>query len=192
MVEASRNAWKERNLIMRIIGLVGSLRTGSYNQSLFNAFVQNAPEGVEIVQAQIDALPFYNEDFEEPYPSAAAELKSLLATADAFLIVTPEYNRGVPGILKNAIDWMSRPKGPSPFSQKPVLVVGASDGNIGTAVAQASLKGSLLHLNARVLGRPEFYLGMAQDKFDQQGKLIDLKTKEFIVSALQTLVEAAA
>ncbi len=192
MVEASRNAWKERNLIMRIIGLVGSLRTGSYNQSLFNAFVQNAPEGVEIVQAQIDALPFYNEDFEEPYPSAAAELKSLLATADAFLIVTPEYNRGVPGILKNAIDWMSRPKGPSPFSQKPVLVVGASDGNIGTAFAQASLKGSLLHLNARVLGRPEFYLGMAQDKFDQQGKLIDLKTKEFIVSALQTLVEAAA
>ena len=121
MVEASRNAWKERNLIMRIIGLVGSLRTGSYNQSLFNAFVQNAPEGVEIVQAQIDALPFYNEDFEEPYPSAAAELKSLLATADAFLIVTPEYNRGVPGILKNAIDWMSRPKGPSPFSQKPEL-----------------------------------------------------------------------
>ena len=192
MVEASRNAWKERNLIMRIIGLVGSLRTGSYNQSLFNAFVQNAPEGVEIVQAQIDALPFYNEDFEEPYPSAAAELKSLLATADAFLIVTPEYNRGVPGILKNAIDWMSRPKGPSPFSQKPVLVVGASDGNMGTAFAQASLKGSLLHLNARVLGRPEFYLGMAQDKFDQQGKLIDLKTKEFIVSALQTLVEAAA
>ena len=192
MVEASRNAWKERNLIMRIIGLVGSLRTGSYNQSLFNAFVQNAPEGVEIVQAQIDALPFYNEDFEEPYPSAAAELKSLLATADAFLIVTPEYNRGVPGILKNAIDWMSRPKGPSPFSQKPVLVVGASDGNIGTAFAQASLKGSLLHLNARVLGRPEFYLGMAQDKFDQQGKLIDLKTKEFIVSALQTLVDAAA
>ena len=192
MVEASRNAWKERNLIMRIIGLVGSLRTGSYNQSLFNAFVQNAPEGVEIVQAQIDALPFYNEDFEEPYPSAAAELKSLLATADAFLIVTPEYNRGVPGILKNAIDWMSRPKGPSPFSQKPVLVVGASDGNIGTAFAQASLKGSLLHLNARVLGRPEFYLGMAQDKFDQQGKLIDLKTKEFIVSALQTLVEVAA
>lgn len=177
---------------MRIIGLVGSLRKGSYNQSLFNAFVQNVPEGIEIMQAQISDLPFYNADFEEPYPESAAALKSFLATADAFLIVTPEYNRGVPGILKNAIDWMSRPKGPSPFLQKPVLVVGASDGNIGTAVAQASLKGTLLHLNAHVLGRPEFYLGMAQDKFDAKGKLIDLKTKEFIVSALDTLIQSVS
>ncbi len=172
---------------MRIIGIVGSLRTGSFNQSLFNAFAGNAPQGMEIIQASIADLPFYNADFEEPYPASAAELKAFLATADAFLIVSPEYNRGVPGILKNAIDWMSRPKGPSPFSQKPVLVVGASDGNIGTAVAQASLKGTLLHLNAHVLGRPEFYLGMAQEKFDAQGKLIDLRTKEFIVAALETL-----
>lgn len=142
---------------------------------------------MELIQASIASLPFFNADYEDPYPQAAQELKSFLTTADAFIIATPEYNRGVPGILKNAIDWMSRPKGPSPFSQKPVLVIGASDGNIGTAVAQASLKGSLLHLNAHVLGRPEFYLGMAQEKFDTEGKLIDLKTKEFIVSALQTL-----
>lgn len=176
--------------MIRIIGIVGSLRKGSYNQSLFNAFVQNAPDGVEILQADISQLPFFNEDFEDPYPAVALELKTFLATADAFLIVTPEYNRGVPGILKNDIDWMSRPKNPSPFTNKPVLVVGASDGNIGTAVAQASLKNTFLHLNAHVLGRPEFYLGMAQNKFDAEGKLIDLKTKEFIVSTLHTLVES--
>lgn len=176
---------------MRIIGIVGSLRKKSFNQSLFNAFANNAPEGVEVLQAPIAELPFYNEDFEDPYPKAAAELKALLATADAFLIVTPEYNRGVPGILKNAIDWMSRPEGvPSPFSLKPVLVIGASDGNIGTAVAQASLKGTFLHLNAHVLGRPEFYLGTAQDKFDTEGKLIDLKTQERIVSAISILAQA--
>lgn len=174
--------------MIKIIGIVGSVRSGSYNQSLFNAFAAAVPIDVEIVQARIDALPFYNADIEEPYPAEALELKQILNTADGFLIVTPEYNRGVPGILKNAIDWMSRPKGPSPFSGKPVLVAGASDGNIGTAVAQASLKGSLLHLNAHVLGRPEFFLGMAQDKFDAEGNLIDPKTQEFIISALKTLV----
>jgi chromate reductase, NAD(P)H dehydrogenase (quinone) len=173
----------------RVIAIVGSLRQASYNQALFNAFVQNKPEDMELVQAKIDELPFFNEDFEDPYPKAAADLKAFLATADAFLIITPEYNRGVPGILKNAIDWMSRPSGPSPFSKKPILVAGASDGNIGTAVAQASLKHSLLHLNAHVLGRPEFYVSRAQDKFDTEGKLIDLKTKEAIVSALATLSE---
>jgi chromate reductase, NAD(P)H dehydrogenase (quinone) len=173
----------------RVIGIVGSLRKASYNQALFNAFVQNAPEELELIQANIDGLPFYNEDFEAPYPEAASELKAFLATADAFLIVTPEYNRGVPGILKNAIDWMSRPAGSSPFSKKPILVAGASDGNIGTAVAQASLKHTLLHLNAHVLGRPEFYVSRAQDKFDAEGKLLDLKTKEAIVSAWGTLSE---
>jgi len=173
--------------MIRVIGMVGSLRRLSYNQALFNAFAHNIPEGIELLQADISSLPFFNEDFEDPYPSEAQELKDLLSTADAFIIATPEYNRGVPGILKNAIDWMSRPTGPSPFSLKPVLVIGASDGNIGTAVAQASLKGTLLHLNAHVLGRPEFYVSRAQDKFDQEGKLHDLKTKEAIVSAWEVL-----
>jgi chromate reductase, NAD(P)H dehydrogenase (quinone) len=174
---------------MKIIGLVGSTRVGSYNQSLMQAFIARMPAGVELTIADISQLPFFSEDIEDPYPAAAAQLKAELMTADAFIIATPEYNRGVPGILKNAIDWMSRPKNPSPFFLKPVLVVGASDGNIGTAVAQASLKGSLLHLNAHVLGRPEFYLGMAQDKFDANGNLIDGKTGEFITSAIQTLIQ---
>jgi chromate reductase len=177
---------------MKVIGIVGSLRKGSYNAALMDAFIKRAPKDVSFELADISALPFYNADEEEPYPQSAQKLKEHLFTADAFIIATPEYNRGVPGILKNAIDWMSRPKGPSPFSAKPVLVIGASDGNIGTAVAQSSLKVTLLHLNAHILGRPEFFLGMAQDKFDDNGNLIDEKTGTFIAAALTTLQEAAA
>lgn len=170
-----------------IVGIVGSLRTHSYNQALMNAFIEAAPHNVKIQLADISVLPFYNADIEDPYPKSAQMLKDLLATADAFIIATPEYNRGVPAILKNAIDWMSRPSG-SPFKGKPVLVVGASNGNIGTAVAQASLKNTLLHLDAHVLGKPEFYLGMAQDKFDENDKLTDEKTNEFIKKALEDLL----
>jgi chromate reductase len=177
---------------MKIIGIVGSSRKGSFNRALMDAFIKRVPKDIEIEIADIDSIPFYNADEEDPYPLSAQALKDHLWTADAFIIATPEYNRGVPGVLKNAIDWMSRPKGPSPFSFKPVLVVGASDGNIGTAVAQSSLKITLLHLNAQVLGKPEFFLGMAQDKFDGNGNLIDEKTGAFITSALMTLQEAYA
>lgn len=177
---------------MKVIGIVGSSRKGSFNSALMDAFVKRAPKDIEMEIADITALPFYNADDEDPYPQSAQELKDHLLTADAFIIATPEYNRGVPGILKNAIDWMSRPKGPSPFSAKPVLVVGASDGNIGTAVAQSSLKVTLLHLNAHVLGKPEFFLGMAQNKFDENGNLVDEKTGSFIISALTTLQETVA
>lgn len=173
---------------MKIIGIVGSLRKASYNRALINVFIAHAPEGVEIELANIRELPFFNEDSESPYPAEAQKLKDHLFTADGFIIATPEYNRGVPGILKNAIDWMSRPKGPSPFKQKPVLVVGASDGNIGTAVAQASLKNTLLHLDAIIPGRPEFYVSRAQDKFDHHGVLTDETTREHVINAWTTLI----
>ena len=173
---------------MKVIGISGSLRKASYNTALLNVFLMNAPEAVEVETASIDALPFYNEDIEAPYPSAAQALKTQLQEADGFIIATPEYNRGVPGILKNAIDWMSRPAGTSPFKQKPVLVVGASDGNIGTAVAQASLKHTLLHLDAIIPGKPEFYVSRAQDKFNGSGELIDEKTLEHVQSAWQVLL----
>lgn len=174
---------------MKIIGIVGSLREHSYNRALMNAFASCVPENITLEIANISELPFFNEDLENPYPKSAQTLKDHLLTADAFIIATPEYNRGTPGILKNALDWMSRPKNPSPFYRKPVLVVGASDGNIGTAVAQASLKNTLLHLDAYVLGKPEFFLGRAQDKVDAAGVIIDEKTLEFVKSALDTLIE---
>lgn len=180
---------------MKVIGISGSLRKASYNSALLNAFLENAPAAIDVEFASIEALPFYNEDIESPYPSAAESLKQQLLTADGFIIATPEYNRGVPGILKNMIDWMSRPAGTSPFKQKPVLVIGASDGSIGTAVAQASLKHTLLHLDAIVPGRPEFYVGRAQDKFSEHGELTDQKTREHIQSAwlvLQQLHEKSA
>jgi len=180
---------------MKVIGISGSLRKASYNTALLHVFLKNAPTAIEVEFASIDALPFYNEDIEAPYPSAAQELKSQLLDADGFIIATPEYNRGVPGILKNMIDWMSRPAGTSPFKQKPVLVIGASDGNIGTAVAQASLKHTLLHLDAIIPGRPEFYVSRAQDKFNEAGELTDEKTLEHVQSAWQVLahnLESAA
>jgi len=174
---------------LKIIGIAGSLRTGSYNRALLHAFQEQMPEDVTFTIADISALPFFNEDIEEPYPEVASQLKAELFKANAFIIATPEYNRGVPGVLKNAIDWMSRPKGPSPFTLKPVLVVGASNGNIGTAVAQASLKHTLLHLDAHVLGKPEFHLGMAQDKFDEAGVLIDEKTNDYINTSIAKLIQ---
>lgn len=174
---------------LKIMGIVGSLRKASFNRSLMNAFIENAPGDIELSIADISALPFYNEDIQDPYPASAATLKDTFAAADAFIIATPEYNRGVPGVLKNAIDWMSRPSG-SPFAGKPVLVIGASDGNIGTAVAQMGLKHTLLHLDAHVLGKPEFYVGRAQDKFNEEGKLTDQKTKEYIIAALEKLISA--
>lgn len=174
---------------MKVIGIAGSLRAGSYNRALLQAFALQTPGSVVFETADISKLPFFNEDIEEPYPEAAQKLKDHLFTADGFIIATPEYNRGVPGVLKNAIDWMSRPSGPSPFKQKPVLVVGASDGNIGTAVAQASFKNTLLHLDAIVPGKPEFYVSRAQDKFNEEGKLVDQKTVEYIDSSWDILTK---
>jgi chromate reductase len=172
---------------MKVIGIVGSLRTGSYNVALMRAFMDAAPASIEMELADISSLPFYNEDIEEPYPEAARILKEHLQTADGFIIATPEYNRGMPGILKNAIDWMSRPSGTSPFKQKPVLVVGASNGALGTVVAQGGLKQTLLHLDAIIPGRPEFYVSRAQDMFDASGVLIDIKTKEHIQKGWEVL-----
>lgn len=181
--------WHNACMSTHIVGIVGSLRRASYNRSLMHAFIDAVPEDVAIEIAEIDALPLFNQDIEDPYPVAAASLKKKITAADAVLIVSPEYNRGVPGVLKNAIDWMSRGEG-KPFSGKPVLVAGASDGSIGTAVMQVSLKHSLMHVGAHIVPKPEFCVSFAQDKFDAQGKLTDEKTREFIDKALQALLAA--
>jgi chromate reductase len=169
---------------MKILGIIGSLRKNSHNRSLMNAFVAQKPEGVEIELADISTLPFYNEDAESELLSGAPQtLKTQVETADVVIIATPEYNRSVPGVLKNAIDWLSRPYGKNSFSGKKVLVVGASVGPIGTAMAQYDLKKMLLHGNAEIFGQPEFFLGTAGDKFDANGVLTDENTKEHIAGA---------
>lgn len=166
-----------------ILAFSGSLRKDSYNTALVRAFKERAPEGVTIEIAEIGNLPLYDQDAEAEFPTLAMELKAKIEAADAILIATPEHNRSVPSALKNAIDWTSRPWGKNSWATKPVFVCGASIGAIGTALAQYHLKQVLNYLNVRVLGQPEFYLGMAQSKFDAAGKLTDEDTLAHIDSS---------
>ncbi|MES2225865.1 MAG: NAD(P)H-dependent oxidoreductase [Patescibacteria group bacterium] len=167
-----------------LLAISGSLREKSYNTMLAHAFKALAPEGVDITIADISTLPLFNQDLEADFPKEASDLKALISGADGILVITPEYNRGVPGVLKNAIDWTSRPYGQGAWNGKPVFVAGASVGAVGTALSQASLRQSMLFMGALVLGQPEFYLGSAQDKFAEDGTLTDESTKEHIRGAL--------
>lgn len=171
-----------------IIGIVGSLRKDSYNRALMNAFVKQAPQGTTISIVEIDNLPFYDQDLEVDFPAVAKELKNKIEAADAIILATPEHNRSISSVLKNAIDWSSRPWGQNSFAGKRVLVVGASVGPLSAALAQYDLKKVLTYLNARVLGQPEFYLGVAGDKFDAEGNLTDVNTKDHIDKAIEALV----
>ncbi len=174
---------------IKIVGIIGSLRKGSLNRMLVNAIKELAPQGMTVEIAEIGNLPLFNQDLEANFPKEAQELKDKISAADSVIIATPEYDRSVPGVLKNALDWTSRPYGQSAWPGKVVAVVGASGGAIGTAVAQSHLKQILLYLDARVLGQPEFYLGGAVGKFDKDGKLTDETTKERIAKLLDVLGE---
>lgn len=174
-----------------IVGIVGSLRKGSYNLALMNAFIKQAPEGVSIEIASIGDLPLFNEDLEvNAFPEAAQILKSKIESADAVIISTPEYNRGTSGVLKNAIDWISRPDGQNSLKGKLVLVVGASTGVRGADIAQYDLKRSLTYMNSKVIGQPEFFLGLAAEKFNEAGELIDADTAKYIDKALDALLKS--
>jgi chromate reductase len=170
-----------------IIAISGSLRKNSLNTALLRVLKSLAPDGMQIEIAEIGNLPLYNSDNESPYPTEAKVLKDKIAAADGIIIATPEYNRSIPGSLKNAIDWMSRPYGQNSFAGKPVLVMGVSPGKLGTALAQNHLKQILLHLDAGVIGQPELYLGPASEIFDEKGNIADESTKELLAKALTKL-----
>lgn len=171
-----------------IVGIVGSLRKGSYNRALMNAFIKQAPDGVSIEIAEIGDLPLFNEDLEEAFPESARTLKDKIEAVDAVIISTPEYNRGTSGVLKNAIDWISRPDGQNSFKGKPVLIIGASTGARGADIAQYDLRRSFTYMNAKVVGQPEFFLGLADKKFDTEGNLVDADTAKYIDRALAALL----
>lgn len=174
----------------KLIAISGSLRAGSYNTALLRAFAALAPEGVSVEIADIKALPLYNQDDEkEHFPEAAAALKQKIREADGILIATPEYNRSLSGVLKNALDWTSRPYGDNAWVGKPVYAMSCSSGNISGALAQYDLKKVLLYLNAHVLGQPEFFCGHAQEKFNEAGELIDEGTKQFIGTAYEAFTK---
>lgn len=176
---------------LNLIAIAGSLRKGSYNRALLETAQELAPENVDIEMIDIGNLPLFNEDLEADFPGEAQQLKQKIEKSDGILVSTPEYNRSIPGVLKNAIDWSSRPYGKNSWEKKPVYVIGASIGGIATAIAQSHLKHSLLYLDAHVLGQPEFYLGNAGGKFDENGKLTDQETRDFLKEAVETFVKFA-
>ncbi len=172
------------------IALSGSLRKDSYNTHLLHAAQELAGADVEIKIFDISPLPFFNQDMEGAFPVEAQALKDAIESSDGVIFATPEYNRSIPGVLKNAIDWASRPWGKNSFKGKKVLVLGASVGSISTALAQYHLKQIMNYLDARVLGQPEFYLGEAGAKFDAEGKLTDEQTRTHLKAALDALAQA--
>lgn len=173
---------------MKILGLSGSLRKGSFNTAALRAAAEVLPEGVTLEIAEIGDLPLYDDDIRQAgYPASVQRLRDQLAGADAILFATPEYNYSISGVLKNAIDWASRPP-EQPFNEKPVAIMGASGGILGTARAQYQLRQMLVFLNAHPINKPEVMIGQAQTKFDAQGKLTDEPTREFIRALVAALV----
>jgi chromate reductase, NAD(P)H dehydrogenase (quinone) len=173
---------------LTILGIAGSLRKGSYNRAALRAAQQLAPEGAKVEIFDLDGIPGFNQDEERNLPSQVVQLKAKIRAADAILLVTPEYNYSVPGVLKNAIDWASRPYGESAWDGKPVAVMGASPGFTGTARAQHHLRQSFVFLNMYALNQPEVMIGHAQEKFDENGHLTDEKTRQVIRNLLESLV----
>lgn len=174
---------------VRILGIAGSLRRDSYNRALLRAATELAPEGASIETFELDGIPGFNQDEEQTPPVRVVELKKLVREADAILFVTPEYNYSVPGVLKNAIDWASRPYGDSAWNGKPAAIMGASVGAIGTARAQYHLRQMMVFLNMFPVNQPEVMIGNASARFDAQGNLTDNASKEFIRQLLQNLVD---
>jgi chromate reductase len=175
-------------LKVSILGFAGSLRKGSYNKALLRAALEMIPADAELEIFDIEGIPPFNQDLENQPPEKVKEFKAKIRAADAVLIATPEYNYSIPGVLKNAIDHASRPYGDNAFDGKPVAIMGASIGILGTARAQYHLRQSLVFLNMYPLNRPEVMVSLAQEKIDQNGRVTDQKTREKIKELLQALV----
>jgi len=175
--------------VIRIAGIAGSLRRNSYNKSVLRAAAKLAPKGSSLDLLDLDGIPGFNEDLEQDFPPHAREFKVRVKAADAILIVTPEYNYSIPGLLKNAIDWASRPYGDSAWNAKPVAIMGASVGMLGTARAQYHLRQTFVFLNMFPLNQPEVMIANAAEKFDGHGNLTDAKTEQKIKELVDALVE---
>ena len=170
----------------RTIGyIVGSISSTSINRRLAKALARLAPEGMKLVEIPIADLPHYSPDHDADYPQVARDFKNAIAEVDGVIIVTPEYSRSIPGVLKNALDWAARPYGQGAFNGKPTAVIGTSGGPISTAAAQQHLKAILSHLNAPTLGQPEGYVQSTPGLFTEDGEVTNESTAAFLVGSLE-------
>ena len=173
---------------IKILGIPGSLRKASYNRAALRAAQQLAPETAKIELFELDGIPIFNQDDEGNVPAKVTQFKASIRAADAILFATPEYNYSIPGMLKNAIDWASRPYGDSAWEGKPVAVMGASGGPMGTARAQYQLRQAFVFLNMFPVNRPEVMIGGAQQSFDEQGNLTNETSRKLIRQLIENLV----
>ena len=174
---------------VRILGIAGSLRKGSFNRGALRAAAELVPSDASIEIFELDGIPGFDQDREQDPPEKVAELKRKIRDADAILFVTPEYNYSIPGVLKNAIDWASRPYGDNAWNGKPAAIMGASIGKIATARAQYHLRQMMVFLNMFPVNQPEVMIGNAGEKFDQNGNLTDEKIRGYIGGLLQSLID---
>jgi chromate reductase len=175
-------------ITFRIFGFAGSLRKDSYNKALLRAAGELLPDSVELEIFDLEGIPPFNQDLEQQPPTKVKEFKTKIKATDAILIASPEYNYSVPGVLKNAIDWASRPHGDNCFDDKPVAIMGASGGMLGSARAQYHLRQSCVFLNMHPLNRPEVIVPFAKDKIDSDGNLSDEHTRAKIKDLIESLV----
>jgi chromate reductase len=171
-----------------ILGFAGSLRKDSFNKALLRTAAEIAPVDVELKTFDLEGIPPFNQDLENEPVARVKEFKAQIRHADALIIATPEYNYSIPGVLKNAIDIASRPYGDNAFESKPVAIIGASIGTLGTARAQYHLRQSCVFLNMYPLNRPEVMVPAAQDKVDETGRVTDETTRAKVKELLEALV----
>jgi chromate reductase len=186
--------------MVRLVGICGSLRAASYNRGLLRVAAASLPEGASLDVVEIGALPLFNEDLEKPaWPEPVMAFRRALWGADAILFSVPEYNAGMPGVLKNAVDWASRFEGTNrsapdgearktPLQDIPVATMGATPGTLGTARSQSQLRASLLATNVRLMPSPECYVGAAKAKFEN-GELADEASRAAVAKVVAGLVE---
>jgi chromate reductase len=174
---------------LSILGFAGSLRKNSYNKALLRAAMELTPKDAKLAFFDLKGILPFNQDLEAQMSDKVKEFKAKIRAADAILIATPEYNYSIPGVLKNAIDWASRPYGDNSFEGKPVAIMSASTGMLGGARAQYHLRQVFVTLDMHSLNRPEVMVPFVDDKIDETGRVIDEETREKIRELLKNLVE---
>lgn len=172
---------------IKVLGIVGSLRKNSYNKALMRAAVEEAPEFIKIEVFDIAGVPVFNQDLEYQPPPIVRDFKTKIRAADAILFASPEYNYSIPGVLKNAIDWASRPHGDNAFAGKPTVIMSASISKLGGARAQYHMRQSFVYLNMHAVNTPEVMLAQAQNFVDEDGVLRNEATRKLIRQLLEEL-----